>query len=159
MNAKSNITQQSRQVKHPSLARDASQLEIFKTKFRPLQGTVFTHFFKEKLWNASDKKCAYCGIELNCFTEVRVDHFQPKSKILIEHVDNYVCSCASCNSMKCNVDIEEFRFRFAVYNSSIKGIILPSQAKQLVEAGVELPIQLGEFYFEKVCEAKNEVNS
>lgn len=57
--------------------------------------------------------------------------------------------------MKCNVDIEEFRFRLAVYNSPLRGIILPSQAKQLVEAGIDIPITLEDFYFEKICEGKD----
>lgn len=143
-------------MNHPSFARNNDLLEVFLEKIKPQKSSGFTQLFREKLWLASDKRCAYCGKVLDCFTKVRVDHFEPRSKMWFEHVENYVCSCHQCNSMKCNADIEELRFRSAVYNSPIKGIISPSQAKQLMNIGIELPIQLKQFYFEK-CLAKGGV--
>lgn len=136
-------------MKHPSLARNNDLLEVFLDQIKPNKSSGFTQLFREKLWLASDKRCAYCGCELECFTKVRVDHFEPKSKVNNEHINNYICSCHQCNSMKCNSDIEELRFRLAVYNSPLRGVVLPSQAKQLLDIGVELPICIGEFYFER----------
>ncbi|WHP06788.1 HNH endonuclease [Acinetobacter corruptisaponis] len=135
---------------HPNMARDNTMLQEFvgkrlfdrhKNKFKPE--------FKYALWLASNKQCAYCGKKLQNSVESRVDHFEPKSRFDNEHINNYVCACVLCNTIKGNADIEEFRFRFAFYNSDFRGVVSPSQAISLINMGIEFPVETELFHFEK----------
>ncbi len=113
------------------------------------KGSRFSLKFKRILWEASDKKCAYCGSDINHHKVMHVDHFIPLSKGGANKISNFVCSCHLCNISKNNVDIEEFRFRMSINNSPLKGILRAEQVRQLIGLNVVLPIEIREFYFEK----------
>lgn len=152
---KSNLAQKPNQEKHPSLSRDNSILKEFTTEDALSitgNGYKFSLAFKRILWNASDKKCAYCGDEIPTHKEMRVDHFIPKSRNGIECITNYVCSCDVCNSIKGSKSLEDFRVGYSLRNSILCGIIQPSQAKQLLELGIVLPMEIQDFYFEKIVD-------
>lgn len=144
--------------KHPSLSRDNSILEKLSLKEVVKinsQGHVFSQAFRKLLWLSSNEACAYCGDQIGAYEEMRVDHFLPKNTQNCEDINNYVSCCKTCNSIKGNKSVEEFRFRLAVYKSELRGIVSPGQAKQLVDLGVSLPISLPEFYFEKIAERES----
>lgn len=150
---KSNLAQKLDQEKHPSLSRDntlLSELSIRDVVVINKQGHKFSLVFKRLLWLASHKACAYCGLEIQTHEEMRVDHYLPKGSLNSESIYNYVSCCKTCNSVKCNKSLEDFRFRLAVYKSRLRGVISPSQAQQLVDLGVDLPIEIQDFYFEKI---------
>lgn len=141
----------SRPTLHPAMARNNADLEGFaemrlfnrhKNKFKPE--------FKYALWLASNKQCAYCGKELKNLVDSRVDHFEPKSRFDNESISNYICACIQCNTIKGNVDIEEFRFRLAFFNSDFRGVITPSQAINLINMGIEFPVETDLFHYEKI---------
>jgi len=71
---------------------------------------------RKAIWDKSEGKCWYCGIELNK-NNWHADHFEPLNrvggKILSPErdvIENKVPSCPSCNIMKTNMDIESFRW-------------------------------------------------
>ncbi|OPH36276.1 MULTISPECIES: HNH endonuclease [Moraxella] len=137
---------------HPNQARDnsiisqMSQNEIIK---KIEKGSVsFTGHFRHELWKSHHKKCAYCGIDLESVSDMRIDHFIPKYKVLDNSVENLISSCKRCNSIKGKSDMDYFRFSLAVSNSVLYGIILPNVAKKLLDIGIELPIVEKPFYFE-----------
>ena len=152
---KSNLAQKPDQEKHPCLSRDntlLNELSIRDVVVINKQGHKFSLVFKRLLWLASNRSCAYCGVDIETHEEMRVDHYLPKGSLDSECINNYVSCCKTCNSIKCNKSLEDFRFRLAVYKSQLRGIISPSQAQQLVDLGVDLPIEIQDFYFEKAAE-------
>lgn len=111
----------------------------------------FSWLFKELLWNASGRACAYCGEELAIFEDMAVDHFHPSSRGGSDDLENLVCCCNWCNSSKINNNIESFRINLAIKKSPIYKIITANQALKLIDAGVFLPINLGiEFHYEVI---------
>lgn len=69
------------------------------------QGELAGYEVREYLLSKFDRKCVYCGV-----TGVRleVEHIRPRSKGGSNRVSNLAISCASCNQVKGNRDIEEF---------------------------------------------------
>lgn len=51
--------------------------------------------------------CVYCGEYLNA-KSWHLDHFIPLSKHGLNRFDNIVCSCATCNTMKSNINPYDF---------------------------------------------------
>ena len=139
---------------HPSNARDNTELskmqpsEIYKVYEK---GSMkYTAKFRRALWKAHDKKCAYCGDELESYTDIHIDHFIPKAKEVNESVSNLICSCSRCNSVKRHFDIDHFKFSLAVSRSVLGGIVQPNAVKKILDVGVDLPITVEPFYFEKL---------
>lgn len=141
-------------TKHPTSIQNKSfliGLSIGDAVKITANGYRFSLKFKKSLWKSFDKKCCYCGDEIETHTDMHVDHFNPKQKIINESLGNLVCSCSRCNVVKNNRDLEDFRFCLAVYKSKLNGVILPSVAKKLLSIGVELPIKMEKFRFEVEC--------
>lgn len=138
---------------HPSKARNNSLLLNF-TNEEALKitekGARFPLKFKRVLWEASNKKCAYCGEEIQHHKIMHVDHFIPVSKEGKNEISNFICACHLCNISKNNVDMTEFRMRMSINKSALKGILRPTQVRQLLEIGVILPFEIQEFHFEKI---------
>lgn len=145
---------------HPSQARNNELLlgmaseDALKITER---GSRFSLKFKRALWTASEKKCAYCGGEIESHKVMHVDHFIPLSKGGSNEVSNFICSCHLCNISKNNVDISEFRIRMSINKSPLKGILRPSQVTQLLEIGVVLPFEIQKFHFEEVIFKQGEL--
>ena len=143
---------------HPNQTRDNRHLSQMSEKDiikKWEKGSFsFTSKFRKALWEAHYKKCAYCGIDLESHSDMRIDHFIPKSYVMDNSIENLVASCQRCNSIKGKNDLEYFRFSMAVSNSILYGIILPNVAKKLINIDVELPITEKPFYFETLlgCE-------
>ncbi len=60
-------------------------------------------------------RCAYCGEEIS-YKELVIDHFEPKNRGMkstrnkrINDVSNLMPSCNTCNALKANLTIEQFR--------------------------------------------------
>ncbi|WP_280564837.1 HNH endonuclease signature motif containing protein [Chromohalobacter sp. 48-RD10] len=139
----------------PADGRDNSRLvditpdRVFK---RTEKGFRFSLIFKRRLWEASFKRCAYCGDEIKGHGASHVDHVLPRSEGGSESIDNLACACAFCNSSKGAGSLADLRFKVALYKSPVGGIVTPSQALALIEAGTILPIDyVRPFYFECVA--------
>lgn len=77
--------------------------------------TIVKNFSKRfEVWNKTNGKCWYCGIELIVATK---ENRKLGNMFTVEHVDNLggdeinnlVPSCATCNKMKKQRTLEEFR--------------------------------------------------
>ena len=68
---------------------------------------------REKVFKKYNGCCAYCGVLLK--DRFTIDHLIPKRRYNTnkEHgkdeISNYMPCCHSCNSLKCNLELEEFR--------------------------------------------------
>lgn len=143
---------------HPNMIRKSKTLNDmpFDVAFKYFpSGYKFTKELRRELWRSHDKKCCYCGVEIETNMEMHIDHFIPKSKIINESIENLVCSCATCNLTKHSRDLEDFRFCMAVKNSILNGVVDAHIVKKLVSIGVEMPIKLNKFYFEIVLSGDN----
>lgn len=144
---------------HPNMIRSSVDLngisldEAFKVF---PSGYKFTSKLRRELWRSHDKKCCYCGVEIETHVDMHIDHFKPKSKITHETIENLVCSCATCNLTKRDRDLEEFRFCLAVKNSVLNGVVIPNIVKKIMAVGVDMPIELKPFYFEILLGGNNE---
>lgn len=61
-----------------------------------------------KIWNKYNKKCAYCGSDLE-YKQMQVDHIEPKFLGGSDDIENLNPSCRSCNFYKGTFTIEGFR--------------------------------------------------
>jgi len=69
---------------------------------------------RKKVFEESDNKCFYCGVELNfkSYPNHRygvIDHIHPVSKGGKDKKENYRASCFLCNIRKSNKSVEEYR--------------------------------------------------
>lgn len=146
-------------MSHPNMIRNNNALgkmpddEIFN--YFP-SGRKFKSSFKRELWKSHDKKCCYCGCCIETHIDMHIDHYIPKVKNGGDDLDNIVCSCAKCNLIKRDRDLEEFRFCLAVSNSIFSGIVQAGVLSKIVSLGVDLPIELKPFYFEELLRSSNE---
>lgn len=63
---------------------------------------------KMQVLSKSDGHCFYCGILLTVSTMVR-DHFIPISGGGLNRLENSVAACPTCNGIKSDLSIEQFR--------------------------------------------------
>lgn len=140
---------------HPSQARNNSLLSAIASEDAlkiTERGSRFSLKFKRALWDASERKCAYCGDEIENHKSMHVDHFTPISKGGSNDISNFICACHLCNISKNNVDMAEFRMRMSINKSPLRGILRPTQVRQLLSIGVILPLEIKKFYFEIILE-------
>jgi len=91
--------------------------------------------------------CAYCGKEIS-FDNFHADHIIPKNKGGGNRTDNFYPACHTCNCVKYNMSIDEFR----EYIFSIpKNIKLKGAFKIMLQIGI-IKIENFDrrFYFERV---------
>lgn len=60
------------------------------------------------VFNMFDGKCAYCGCDI-AYEHFVVDHKVPYSISKDNSISNLYPSCSTCNGIKFNCDIEQFR--------------------------------------------------
>jgi 5-methylcytosine-specific restriction endonuclease McrA len=120
---------------------------------------------RSEVYNKYNGKCSYCGAELNGIfqvdhfvakhrfvNEVRADYMPDHLKHLTEadvnHIDNLMPSCVSCNNYKHSSRIEDFRKQISYLVSGLnKNSSQYKFAKRfglIVETNIEF-----KFYFEK----------
>ena len=70
---------------------------------------------REEIYNKTNGRCAYCGTEID-FKGFHADHIKPVRKYennpddeSMEHIDNKLPACRSCNLYKSTLELEEFR--------------------------------------------------
>ena len=56
-------------------------------------------FNRKNLYLRDNRQCQYCGKQLN-FSQMSLDHIQPRSKGGATSWENIVCSCTKCNTKK-----------------------------------------------------------
>lgn len=85
-----------------SIAEPSPEYEIKTKGFDPYKETV-----KAMLWEKSGGHCWYCGDELK--NGWIIEHVHPRSKGGSYHIDNLVPACRSCNVIKSNKSLDEFK--------------------------------------------------
>jgi 5-methylcytosine-specific restriction endonuclease McrA len=130
----------------PTVQTGFRELDVVKTT---ANGWRFSLTFKRALWEVSGKRCCYCGDEINTHKTMHVDHFIPRRAGGTHALANLVSACSRCNMLKGDREPEYLRYALAMVESHIAGIITTSQAIELNKAGVNLPIVLGAFHYEK----------
>lgn len=126
--------------------------------------------FRQQIFDKYEGRCAYCGCELR--QRFQVDHLVPKHNFGLRwgqgrlplflkhlsigdmnHIDNLMPSCQSCNNYKGAYDLETFRHELGQLVFRLqKTISIYKIAKRfghIVETGI--PIK---FYFETLKEEK-----
>lgn len=58
-----------------------------------------SHKLRLAVWEASDRRCAYCGSDLE-WSSFTVDHIHPRALGGAEDFDNLTTACRPCNSRK-----------------------------------------------------------
>ena len=105
---------------------------------------------RKRVWEKTQGKCYYCGVEIS-LEEMTVDHLQPMSQNGTNDLDNLVPTCRSCNASKGVKTVEEFRFliRMKKFRASTGVSFTQEQIEYLRTLGVELPIPIHIFWFER----------
>lgn len=66
----------------------------------PVTRVPFAAQVRAAVWDMTDGKCWYCGIQTNPFRDFTIDHVMPLVKGGSDSLDNLVPCCKSCNSRK-----------------------------------------------------------
>lgn len=101
---------------------------------------------REMVWNKYDKRCAYCGTEIE-YQQMQVDHIAAKHLGGEDFIENYNPSCRQCNFYKGTHSIEGFKKRLATITERIKKPFIVRLAMQYGLISFK-PFE-GKFYFEK----------
>ena len=104
--------------------------------------------FKRKLWEANGGKCCYCGVSIGSHKDVNIDHMIAVSKGGNHHHTNLACACRYCNTLKGTESVRYLKLVIALDKSPLRKIISPSQAVKLLNAGIELGLDIQPLYFE-----------
>ena len=56
------------------------------------------------VWDMTDGRCAYCGVQTNPFRDFTVDHIMPRCQGGTDDLTNLLPCCAACNSAKGGMD-------------------------------------------------------
>lgn len=102
---------------------------------------------KENVYNKLSGHCAYCGGVISP-ESMHVDHILPKKLGGKNHIDNLYPSCQSCNAVKGDKILEEFRLHLMLSKSVFRGVINFKQWQMLNEFGVFINLPVHLFYFE-----------
>jgi hypothetical protein len=117
----------------------------------------FSKETKLKVFNKSNGRCWYCGVELIFAVPPGYGNWSTKNTFAIEHfenlggghISNLVPACISCNSKKGQKTVEEFRKMLADkcgYNFT------DNQREYWLSQGIVLPDNLVHtFWFEEQC--------
>lgn len=105
---------------------------------------TFSLKFKKHLCIKHGFKCQYCAGPVGTVSAAHLDHIIARSVGGGDGAENLRLSCRTCNSIKRDHSVEHLRWCLRIRASIMGGIILPKQARALVDVGVALP--LGEEY-------------
>jgi 5-methylcytosine-specific restriction endonuclease McrA len=106
---------------------------------------------RKKVWNKYNKRCSYCGEELD-YKKMQVDHIKPKYLGGKDEIENYNPSCRECNFYKGTFNIDGFR-------QNLKTIIERIRKPFIVRLAMKYNIISfkpfdGKFYYEKLNKKK-----
>lgn len=59
-------------------------------------------------WEKADRRCVYCGKELE-LSEMQIDHLFPLNRGGEDEPENLVCACRLCNWYKQSLTVDLFR--------------------------------------------------
>lgn len=102
--------------------------------------------FLKRLIERDGEFCSYCGTSDNLY----VDHLYPRSKGGDNTLSNLVIACWTCNCAKKDKVLADFRISESVKRTDFHGIINYKQYQALLNLKLIEPIDLIEFYFERV---------
>ena len=100
--------------------------------------------FRKKLRESQCNRCFYCGKP----DPTQLDHVFPKHHGGGNSLSNLVLACISCNRIKSNYFMEEFRLRYSLYCSNLNGLIHFSKYKIAVKSGIIEPVENQRFHWE-----------
>ena len=114
---------------------------------------------REIIWKKYDKRCAYCGCELE-YKDMQVDHIQSKFNHNYYNLDEYKDrienlnpSCRQCNFYKSSKTLEAFRKSLSTIHERLnKAFIFRLAIKHGI---VEYKGFDGKFYFEKITKERS----
>lgn len=109
---------------------------------------------RQKVYLKYDKKCVYCGCDLETIKDMQVDHIVPKWKYVEGYVQgdmndesNLMPTCRTCNHYKRGYSLEEFRKLMLTLHERVCSHYI---GKVALKYGVVVLYKFdGLFYFEK----------
>lgn len=104
---------------------------------------------RRDVWDKSNGRCWYCGVQTNPWKDFCIDHHHPSAKGGSDEIDNLVPCCRTCNSRKSARDIEYLRQRLGRISSLTFTV---EQIEFLKSQGVDVDLPTADgyvFYFEK----------
>ena len=105
---------------------------------------------RQKVWNKYNKRCAYCGTELE-YKQLQIDHIYAKYLGGSDELSNYNPSCRGCNFYKSTFTIDGFRTRLKSLHERLFKIFI---VKMAVRYGIISYKPFSEkFYFETLTQA------
>ena len=105
---------------------------------------------RHKVWNKYNKRCAYCGTELE-YKQLQVDHIDAKYLGGSDELSNYNPSCRGCNFYKSTFTIDGFRNQLKSLHERLFKIFI---VKMAVRYGILYYKPFSEkFYFETLTQA------
>lgn len=113
---------------------------------------------REAIWHKYDKRCAYCGCELD-YKDMQVDHIHSKFhheyfKLIDnpDRIENLNPACRQCNFYKGSETLDVFRKNIStIYERLSRHFIFKLALKYGIIKYKEFE---GEFYFEKIQNSK-----
>lgn len=78
---------------------------------------------RKRVFNKYKKRCAYCGHILT-FQDMKIDHYDPKSKGGTDDIENLMPSCEICNHYKNSHNIHKFKWLLINIIKKIKKIYI-----------------------------------
>ena len=102
--------------------------------------------FLDKLIERDGEFCAYCGSG----DDLHVDHVVPRSKGGSNEMINLKVCCWTCNYAKRDKSIIDFKLSESLKRTDFHSIINYKQYQALLNLKLIQPIDLIDFYFEKI---------
>jgi uncharacterized coiled-coil protein SlyX len=123
--AKSKKAQEEKQRKANEMKRIREQknkkLKSLRVKLASSRGAKRKLLGEVKKTVKRNRKCPYCFIKLDLFTEIHLDHIYPMSKGGQEDEANLVFACGDCNLNKSDLTLREFIKKFKLNREKIEG--------------------------------------
>lgn len=122
----------------------------------------FSKEFREKLWVDYNKRCAYCGEEIE-LKDMQVDHISSvyvnevyKTGMDINQEENLLPACRMCNYYKQTNTIDQFRKNLT--DMLMRNVRRPFDYRLAIKYGLvqETGKENIKFYFEALNERKDE---
>lgn len=105
-------------VYKPKEVADDDGMPRYKSAHAKTQGII------RELMKRDGELCVYCQRKTYLAMydgepKATIDHFVPKSKGGINHIDNYVLACSTCNNKK--KDLEPLEFMKSIWGADLRG--------------------------------------
>ena len=99
------------------------------------------------VYERDGRQCQYCGKPNLSIDEITLDHITPQVFGGAHSVDNLRVACKSCNSSRSKASIEDFRLQCTLRASGLLQTISTTQAKVLMERGIDLKLKPAHVFF------------